>query len=64
MVVDDAAAILDTYQELLTDDGFEVVGYRSATIDLTEIERLDPDPIVLDLLIGADVAGITLVQTL
>ncbi len=64
MVVDDDAAILDTYHEILTDDGFEVVGCRYPPSDLAEIERLDPDLIVLDLLFGADVAGIALLQAL
>jgi len=64
MVVDDAVAILDTYQEILTDEGFEVVGYGYPPDDLAEVERLDPDLIVLDLLFGGDAAGITLIQGL
>ena len=64
LVVEDDAAILDTYQEILTDDGFEVVGYPDATIDVAAIRQFDPDLIVLDLLFGADAAGITLVRAL
>ena len=64
MVVEDDAAVLDMYQEVLTDDGFAVVGYRKPPSDLAEIAQLDPDLIVLDLLFGGEAAGITLLQAL
>ncbi|MGZ3673700.1 MAG: response regulator [Ktedonobacterales bacterium] len=64
MVINDTPEILDLFRELLETEGYEVILYSFAPFELTEIERLQPDLIVLDFIIGRANAGWQLLQML
>ncbi len=56
MVMDDAAEIVELLHDLLTEEGYDVCAY-TALQDLSEVERVDPDLIILDLLFGGETRG-------
>lgn len=62
MVVNDTQEILDLFQQLLEDEGYEVALYSYAIRDLAEIERIDPDLVILDFIIGGENFGWQLLQ--
>lgn len=64
MVINDTPEILDLFRELLEAEGYEVILYSFAPFELAEIERLQPDLIVLDFIIGQANAGWQLLQML
>lgn len=64
MVINDTPEILDLFRELLEPEGYEVILYSYAPFELAEIERLQPDLIVLDFIIGQANAGWQLLQML
>src|SRR6476659_2908928 len=57
LVINDDQEILTLFEEILCEAGYTVVLYSSAIHDLSEIERLDPDLVIIDYLIGAEEAG-------
>ena len=64
MVVNDTQEILDLFEELLTDEGYEVVLYSYNVQDMAEVEHTKPDLIILDLLIGGEETGWQMLQKL
>jgi DNA-binding response OmpR family regulator len=64
LVINDDQEILTLFEEILSEAGYAVVLYSSAIQDLSEIERLDPDLIIIDYLIGAEEAGWQMLQKL
>jgi DNA-binding response OmpR family regulator len=48
MVIDAAPEMLDLFQELLQDEGYEVFPYTYDIGDLREVEHIHPDLIILD----------------
>jgi DNA-binding response OmpR family regulator len=64
MVINDTPEILDLFRELLEPKGYDVVIYSYAPFELAEIERIQPDLIVLDLIIGHANAAWQLLQML
>jgi CheY-like chemotaxis protein len=64
MVVDDTQEILDLFEEILTEEGYSVSLYAFAIQDLTEVERVNPDLIILDYIIGGEEAGWQMLQKL
>jgi DNA-binding response OmpR family regulator len=64
MVINDTPEILDLFRELLTDEGFEVYLYSFAIQDLSEVERVDPDLIILDYVFGSETLGWQFLQKL
>src|SRR5580765_7160562 len=64
LVVNDTQEILDLFQELLTEEGYEVVLYSYGIEDLSEIERVKPDLIILDHIIGGEAVGWQMLQKL
>lgn len=64
LVINDTPEILDLFRELLESEGYEVILYSYAPFELAEIERLKPDLIVLDFIIGQANAGWQLLQML
>jgi DNA-binding response OmpR family regulator len=57
LVIDDTPEIVDLYEAILTDEGFEVVGSLQPIIDPLEIERIKPDLIILDWLFSKEATG-------
>ena len=64
MVVDDSQELLDLFRELLTDEGYEVVLNAVGIQDVAEVERVQPDLIILDHIIGDAAVGLQMVQQL
>ncbi len=64
MVVDDTQEILDLFEDLLTDEGYEVVLYSFNIQDMEEVERAKPDLLILDLVIGGEEVGWQMLQKL
>ncbi len=64
MVVNDTQEILELFQDLLTDEGYEVVLYSYGIEDLAEVERVKPDLIILDHIIGGEAIGWQMLQKL
>ena len=64
MVVDDSQELLDLFRELLTDEGYEVVLNAVGIQDIAEVERVRPELIILDHIIGGADVGLQMVQQL
>lgn len=64
MVINDTQEILELFDEILSEEGYEVLLYAQAIQDLKEIERLKPDLIIIDYIMGGEKSGWQLVQKL
>lgn len=64
MVINDTQEILELFQDLLTDEGYEVVLYSYGIKDLDDVERVKPDLIILDHIIGGEAVGWQMLQKL
>jgi CheY-like chemotaxis protein len=65
VVIDDATAIVNLYDELLTDAGYEVVGkFASPPPDVHPIAAVQPDLIIMDWLFGQEAGGVDLLDML
>jgi DNA-binding response OmpR family regulator len=63
LVVDDAADLVELLRELLTEEGYEVIG-RQSLPSVDEILALSPDVAILDLVVDGRFTGLELVMTL
>jgi CheY-like chemotaxis protein len=64
LVINDDQEILTLFEEILREAGYNALLYSSAIRDLAEIERLNPDLIIIDYLIGHEDSGWQLLQKL
>lgn len=64
LVINDNQEILELFDELLREEGYEPVLYSQAFSDLDEIEKMKPDLIILDYLFGGERMGWQMVQKL
>ncbi len=64
LVINDDQEILTLFEEILREAGYNALLYSSAIRDLAEIERLKPDLIIIDYLIGHEDSGWQLLQKL
>lgn len=64
LVVNDTQEILELFREILEEEGFEAVLYSFAISDMREIERIQPDLIILDYVFGGERAGWQMLQKL
>ena len=64
MVVNDSREILELFEEILTEEGYEVDLYSYGLHDLLEVKQSKPDMIILDYLIGDEAYGWQLLQKL
>lgn len=64
LVVNDTQEILDTFRELLQEEGYEAILYSYAIMDMHEIERINPDLIILDYIFGGEQSGWQMLQKL
>jgi DNA-binding response OmpR family regulator len=62
LVVNDTQEILELFEDLLTDEGYEVVLYSFGIQDMEEVARVRADLIILDLIIGGEQVGWQLLQ--
>ena len=63
MIMDDATEIVELLHDLLTEEGYDVYAYAMLQ-DLREVERVNPDLIILDLLFGGETRGWQTLQQL
>lgn len=64
MVINDTQEILELFRDILTDEGYEVFLYSYGIQDLAEVEKVAPDLIILDHLIGGEPVGWQMLQKL
>ncbi len=64
LVVNDTQEILELFEDLLTEEGYEVVLYSYAVQDMDEIERVKPGLIILDYIFGTEKLGWQMLQKL
>ncbi|HST89069.1 MAG TPA: response regulator [Ktedonobacterales bacterium] len=64
MVVNDTQEILELFEDILSDAGYEVVLYSYAVMDMAEVERAQPDLIILDYIFGTEKTGWQMLQKL
>ena len=64
LVVDDTQEVLDLLRTILEKQGYEVHEARYVFQDLHEIEKLHPDLIILDFMIGKQNEGWRMLQAL
>jgi DNA-binding response OmpR family regulator len=65
VVIDDTPYIVQFYEDLLTEEGYDVVGtFASPPDDPHLIEAVHPDVIILDWIFGKEAAGMRVLETL
>jgi len=64
LVINDTQEILDLFSDILEDEGYRVTLSSFTFQDVHDVERLAPDLIVLDFLIGGDALGWQMLQKL
>lgn len=64
LVINDSQEILELFDDLLRQDGYEPILYSQAFSDLDEVERAKPDLIILDYIFGGEKAGWQMLQKL
>jgi DNA-binding response OmpR family regulator len=62
LVVNDTQEILELFREILEEEGYRVSLYSSAFNDVYQIAALDPDLVIIDLMIGGESQGWQLLQ--
>ncbi len=64
LVVNDTQEILELFRDLLVDAGYEVTLLSYAPTEMTEVQRINPDLIILDLIFGSERLGMQLLDKL
>jgi DNA-binding response OmpR family regulator len=64
LVVNDTQEILDLFCELLKQEGYEAVLSGFPMREVSDVEEIDPDLIILDLIFGGEKTGFQLLQML
>ena len=64
LVIDDDEALLELYQEALKHAGYEVSLSPTVFADVTDVERLHPDLLLLDVKISQAADGLTQLEQL
>ncbi len=64
LVIDDTQEILDLFHEILTDEGFDVVLSAYVFQEMADVERVNPDLIILDTMFGEEKLGWQMLQKL
>lgn len=64
LVIDDDAPLLEVYQTLLEEEGYQVTLSTTTFETASEVEHLHPDLLVLDVWIGSMEDGLNLLQRL
>lgn len=64
LVINDTQEVLDLFNDLLTEEGYDVALYSYAIRDMTEVERVQPDLIIVDCLFNEERMGWQFIQKL
>jgi two-component system, OmpR family, phosphate regulon response regulator PhoB len=62
MIFNDDDDTLDMYKDILNHEGYEVILHRRPTAIISDIERVTPDLIILDWMVGHERRGIKLIN--
>ncbi len=62
LVINDTQDILDLFRTLLEEEGYQVTTYSFAPQDIYEVERVQPDLVILDFIFGTELIGWQLLQ--
>jgi CheY-like chemotaxis protein len=62
LVINDDESILDLFRLILEGEGFEVYSSEEAIENITEVERIQPDLVILDLKLGVQQEGWVMMQ--
>lgn len=62
LVINDDESILELFKLILEGEGFEVVSSVEAIENITDVERVHPDLVILDLKLGMQQEGWTMMQ--
>ena len=62
VVVNDTQEILDLFREILEEEGYRVSLYSYAFQDISDIEAMQPDLVILDFVIGGEAYGWQMLQ--
>ncbi|BCL78531.1 response regulator [Ktedonobacteria bacterium brp13] len=64
LVINDDASILDLFKMLLEDEGYEVYASLETIENVVDVERIQPELVILDLKIGMHQEGWVMMQKL
>lgn len=64
LVINDTQEILDLFREILEEDGMDVVLSSFDVQEVPDVQRINPDLIILDFMVGAEALGWQLLQKL
>ena len=64
LVINDTQEILESFRDILEDEGYEALLYSFAVTNIADIERLKPDLIILDYIFGTEKLGWQTLQLL
>ena len=62
LVINDDESILELFKLILEGEGFEVLASEEAIENITDVERAQPDLVILDLKMGMQQEGWTMMQ--
>jgi len=62
VIMNDAVELVETMKLLLEDEGYTVVTYPAAIVDMNELRMAQPDLLILDWLFGREADGLQVVQ--
>lgn len=62
MVVEDSRSILEMFETLLIDEGYQVSLHSSPSSDLAAVKRVQPDLIIVDLIFGNEPVGVEFIR--
>ncbi len=58
LTINDTQTILDLFQMILEDEGYQVTRATFITQNIKDVEKINPDLIILDLIFGGEASGI------
>jgi DNA-binding response OmpR family regulator len=64
LVVEDTPELVELYRDILTEEGYAVAVYPQAVLDMRDVERIAPELIILDYLLGGEVDGLQMLHQL
>ena len=62
LVVNDTEELLESFRDLLEDEGYEVTLFSYAPLEIDEVRRAHPDIVILDLIFRGEKLGFELLQ--
>jgi DNA-binding response OmpR family regulator len=64
LVINDTQEILELFREILEEEGFDVVLSSFGVQEVADVQKINPDLVILDFLVGGEAQGWQLLQKL